>query len=66
MSYIVEGSEIMFVLNPFEDDNNPVTPEGYKLFIKAGERTKINKRNEVVSQTNCKAVLALMESLSSF
>ncbi len=55
---------VMFVLNSFEVDINPATPEVSNIFIKATEEPKDNKRLEV-SQANSKEVLVLMNSLAS-
>ncbi len=53
-----------FVLNPFKRDITPDTPEGSMLLIKATEGPKEDKRIEV-SQGNCKAVVAVINSLAS-
>ncbi len=52
---------VSFILNHFEGDFNPATPEGSKLFMKTTEGPKDEKLLEVL-QENCKAVMNLMHT----
>ncbi len=53
-----------FILNPFEGDINTATPKGSKLFMKETERSKEEKKIEIL-QEKFKAIMNLLGTLAS-